>query len=151
MCRIVAIVCVLSTATALAAPAPLPKRGRLNAAAEDLRMMQGEWIVTQRTLGGGAFGSAGITALITGDRIKYLLVGEVRTEWAITLDPTKSPKHFDRKRLAVVGKDHDLTLLGIYKLDGDTLTICHSSSDASQQRPVDFNGSHWLTIMKRKR
>jgi uncharacterized protein (TIGR03067 family) len=152
MLRLAALLCVLSGAVALAAPAPLPRRTKAGTV-DDLQRMQGEWIVTRRTVGGSEISSPDMTAVIQGDRIKFLLKGEVRTEWTITLDVTRRPKLFDRRRVAGVGKGGDITLRGIYKLEGDTLTVCYHSSSTSQERPRDFTAARsgeWLSVMKRK-
>jgi uncharacterized protein (TIGR03067 family) len=132
------------------APAPFPRPTKTDAGKEDLKKMQGTWAVARRTLSGREITSrnADMTVVIIGDRIRFLLQGELRTEWAITLDVTKNPKVLDRKKVAGIGRaavarpgtGQPLVLRGIYRLDGDTLQLSHTSSRAGQDRPSDFEG-----------
>src|SRR4051812_47583614 len=63
--------------------APLPARKpKADPNAQALKELQGEWVVTSRNRGP----TAGMTAVINGDRMTFLLGGEVRTEWVIVLD-----------------------------------------------------------------
>ena len=55
----------------------------------------------------------------------------------IRLDPTKSPKEFDVEWLP--GKFYH----GIYRIEGDTLTLCHGKP--GQPRPTEFAGSGGAT------
>jgi uncharacterized protein (TIGR03067 family) len=69
------------------------------------------------------------------------LAGTLRNEepgQPIRLDPTRSPKHFDLEMAS--GK----ILPGIYQLDGDTLTWCHSQP--GQPRPTEFKGGGGTTF-----
>ena len=58
-----------------------------------LKELQGEWVVISRNRGV----TEGMSAVITGDRMKFLRNGQVMTEWVILLDVTKEPRVFDRK------------------------------------------------------
>ena len=51
----------------------------------------------------------------------------------IRLDPTQTPKHLD------VEVPLDRVLLGIYQINGDTLTYCFAQP--GQPRPTEFKGS----------
>lgn len=61
------------------------------------------------------------------------LISTDEIEFAYEIDPTTTPKHFDRIGLNV----GDGRARGIYKLDGDTLTIQYGSEDG-RERPVRF-------------
>ena len=52
------------------------------------------------------------------------------------LDPTKSPAEIDLTETRANGKTE--TMYGIYKLEGDTLTICAAMSDKPADRPKEF-------------
>jgi uncharacterized protein (TIGR03067 family) len=143
---------LLAAAAALAfAPAPFPRPARRvsDPNQEVLKKLQGTWITVTRIAGGGVMRNH--TAVIAGDRVKYLLNGEVRTEWAITLDATKKPGVFDQRKVGGrVGLGE--VMPGIYRLEGDTLTICYRQNGT--ERPANFDGSqrdNWLDVMKRQK
>jgi uncharacterized protein (TIGR03067 family) len=109
--------------------------------------MQGAWAVVVRTINGADNPAyrQDLTVEIAGDRIRFLVRGELRTEWAITLDDAKTPKVFDMKLregrgTIEVGKGPHLPCLGIYRLDGDTLWLSHVAGRNGQPRPTDFEG-----------
>jgi RNA polymerase sigma factor (sigma-70 family) len=56
-------------------------------------------------------------------------LGEREQEFTYQLSPAKKPKEFS------VADDKGRTMLGIYKLDGDTLTVCY---DRGGDRPAEF-------------
>jgi uncharacterized protein (TIGR03067 family) len=75
----------------------------------------------------------GITMIIDGD--KHTLI--VRADKMVSthrLDPTTKPKSMDAKPTA--GPYKDMTLLGIYRLDGDEFTLCFAAP--GKERPKDF-------------
>ena len=68
---------------------------------------------------------------IKGD--KWLRPKRKTAEYGLKLDPTKDPKQVDLTAERLANK----TLKGIYKLDGDKLTICYAY-DPDQARPTEF-------------
>ena len=56
--------------------------------------------------------------------------------YALTLDATKKPATYDIKGIA--GGATGAAFLGIYRVDGDVLTLCYHT--ASQGRPTAFEG-----------
>jgi RNA polymerase sigma factor (sigma-70 family) len=65
-------------------------------------------------------------------------LGEREQEFTYQLGPAKKPKEFS------VMDDKGRTMLGIYKLDGDTLTVCY---DRSGDRPAEFASPEGTTVV----
>jgi uncharacterized protein (TIGR03067 family) len=136
------------------APAPFPKRARPQTAREALKDLQGGWVIVRRSLGGRDLTPAGngMTAEVAGNRVCYYLERGARTEWAITLDITKVPRIFDQKRVDRHGGE--CLLWGVYRLEGDTLTICYHSGQDPRVRPRSLEGTRpaeWLEVFKRRK
>ena len=68
----------------------------------------------------------------------------------LALDPTTSPKQMDDTLSTPVGTTRRI---GIYKLDGDQLTLCYNNT--GKQRPGEFESkpgsSLALTILRRQK
>jgi len=68
------------------------------------------------------------------------------------VDASKTPAQIDIVEKTEGGKDQKL--YGIYKLDGDTLTICAVESDKPDDRPKEFKTSKdskaMLMVLKKK-
>jgi uncharacterized protein (TIGR03067 family) len=136
------------------APAPfLAKRPRANLAA-----LQGTWVVVSCKADGFVSSSCtstegpcvvrGAPVVIAGNRATFRFNGRVLDDWTIDVDvfsahSTINLKGVSRPRLRV---------LGICRLDGDTLTLC--ISDRGLARPRGFDGDrkgHTLLVLKRQR
>jgi uncharacterized protein (TIGR03067 family) len=120
-----------------------------DAAKKDLEKLQGDWKV-EKAQRGGMDAPANVleklTLVVKGDSMTVSEGGVRDEKAAITLDPGKSPAAIDIKP-ARAGRD---TVLGIYKLDGDSLTLCWAKDGA---RPTDFaskeGSNHVLFVLKR--
>ncbi len=131
------------------APAPFPRRSKPEK--DDLEKMQGLWQCIRRTHAGRPASRGNVTVEIASSRFRYRVDGRITTEWAVTLDSRKKPKVLDRQRVG--GPGAMIVLRGIYRLEGDTLTVCYHQSQ-SEGRPADFDGSGagiWLMVLKRAR
>ena len=104
------------------------------AAAKEL---QGTWKVTEfHTARGSSAVEDGriIPYTFEGNKLITVGPGDVRVEIEYRLDPTKSPKQIDQRFAGgVIGP---WIAKGIYKLEGDTLTICYGGRDVA--RPTEF-------------
>jgi uncharacterized protein (TIGR03067 family) len=169
VCRIFAAVllacgsCALTGVVAPPASAQTPE--------EETKLLQGRWrVVSAEHNGCHIFGQSAFlkgelldkaTVTIDKDRLTFSVEGlDVEQKAAFRLDPKKAPKQIDFRPVSE-GKDLKLPLFrriekdkpenkdavgeGIYKLDGDKLTLCWrmdpSTSDkdkASPLRPLQF-------------
>jgi uncharacterized protein (TIGR03067 family) len=116
------------------APAPLPKP---DTGKDDLRKMQGEWVRVRYTLAGRAVGVDNSTITIANNHLRYGSTPGV-DEWILTLEYRKKPQVFDIRSLA---RGSRKVFRGIYRLEGDTLTVLSRDSPAEGGRPTDFDAS----------
>jgi uncharacterized protein (TIGR03067 family) len=118
---------------------------------EELAKLQGTWIVVGTTALGITLGEK---ELAEGPPIKFVMDGEKYTDrfqGSFTIDPTKTPKWFD-KFPSAESTSGDRKQLGIYEFDGDRLKICMAVPSLTE-RPKDFdpadNPGHLLFIYKK--
>jgi len=123
------------------APAPLPKPTRHVPPG-----IQGEWVVVSWTneLGRDLTileARRGTTVRIADSRL-LAYDGEVIRGWRLTLDANSVD--------FLVGADRSPVLLGIYKREGDMLTICYRGP--REGRPTEFHDKRqWMLVLRRKR
>jgi uncharacterized protein (TIGR03067 family) len=141
--------CLLLVAVACLAfaPAPFPRRSR--PVTGDLKALQGEWVWTKGTLAGGDFVMDTSSLSVSGRTLTHLTRGQATARWAAELDTAKEPKRLDCRHLET-GR---LAVLQIYRLEGDTLTLCWRNDESENGRPIDFEGGVGLgtSVYKRKK
>src|SRR5262245_7066551 len=143
---------VLAAVLALGfAPAPLPKPVRA-----DRPNLTGEWQVVswarQFGKGKGQLDTGaiyrvtdGLTVRIGSGRLEFARDGSRLYHWTMSLHPAARPPRVD-----LIDSRTNATTLGIYRLQGDTLTICYRGS--REDRPTDFDSEQqWTLVLKRKR
>ncbi len=118
----------------------------------DKESIQGEWKVDSAKANGqepqGDEGERikGSTWTITADKITVTFKGEDRVS-SYEIDAAAKPKIIN------VMTEKEGTFKGIYKLDGDTLTICASVGRGDNERPTEFEskegGFTMLLVLKR--
>ena len=113
----------------------------------DRELLQGEWkIATAKMDGRDQEPMVGSLVSFTGDTVKTM----VSPPGTFKLDATATPRHIDVV-ITEGRQDKQGKYLGLYKLDGDRLTLHISHPDGA--RPADFenrDGDHTiLMIMER--
>jgi uncharacterized protein (TIGR03067 family) len=78
-------------------------------------------------------------------------IGDMTETGTLKLDPSKTPATLDIK--IADGPDKGKTQLAIYKLDGDTFTLCFARPE--QDRPKEFTAKagseHAVFVFKRQK
>jgi uncharacterized protein (TIGR03067 family) len=117
------------------APAPFPKRERVKD--DESRKIQGTWVQVQQGFRGRGMMIVQSKLVITTDRMIYNAQTTNPYPYALTIDAKKQPMSYDIKGV-VGGPTAGRNFQGIYKLEGDTLTLCYTG--AGQPRPTTFDG-----------
>lgn len=111
--------------------------------ADDKKPLEGKWTVESITRDGKADdGLKGATRVHEGDKYTITPAKDSKgtaTEGTFTVDPVK--KTIDMKPSS--GNFKGKTLLGVYKLDGDTLTIAFAEGD----RPKGFESKEGSKVV----
>lgn len=103
----------------------------------DSDLLQGAWRAIRIESAGNVVPSevaATVRYLFEGDRVRLMEGDQPAGEGVIRLDPSADPKAFDS--LATGGPQAGATALGIYRVEGDLLTMCLGA-----ERPTGFNGA----------
>jgi uncharacterized protein (TIGR03067 family) len=130
------------------APVPFPKK---NSSKDDPKKIQGHWVRIRHTNGLiSEDGPQGSTITITGQRLKHEQNGTELGDYSISMDPKK--KVFDFTGAAGINKG--LVYRGLYRLEGDTITLCYRQSAAESDRPKTFDSAKEgvvISVYKRKK
>ena len=114
-------------------------------AKDDEDLIQGTWKIKSETIGGKDRSTEDRQCIVTiaGDKFITKVGDDTQQEGTFKLDTTTKPKSI---HLRVNGK----LRRGIYKLDGDTLTICGSTGEDPPSEFESKDGSEMeLYVLKR--
>lgn len=102
----------------------------------DSQALQGSWAVASAEMAGNAFPEQLIkTMSLTMKEGRYtVMVGQAKDEGTAKINSSKSPKTMEIT--GTDGPNKGKTLLAIYKIDGDSLTICYDLS--GKEYPSEF-------------
>jgi uncharacterized protein (TIGR03067 family) len=113
---------------------------------EELKRQQGTWKAISSIYEGQEAPAEivrSITRTVEKDHVVWKRDGKSFAGTRITLDPSRDPKAIDV--IPDGGPNRDERVLGIYKLEGDRLTICMAAP--GKPRPTEFKaekGSGWI-------
>jgi uncharacterized protein (TIGR03067 family) len=103
----------------------------------DLELLQGAWRAVRIEKGGSPVPeelAATVRYIFDDDRVILMEGDQKAGEGVIRLDPASDPKAFDFT--ATEGPQKGSTVLGIYRVEGDALTMC-----LGEERPSQFTGA----------
>ena len=123
---------VLAVAVVLLLAATLPAQDTN----QDLEMLQGKWTMeSQESRGRQTLDQAVKQSKLTiqGDQWIVTFPGGLKNQMTFKIDPSKDPKTMD---LLTKDGGKESVSLGIYKLEGDTLTLCRTVGN--RYRPKEF-------------
>jgi len=119
----------------------------------DLKAMVGKWDIAKAELGGKDAREhfQEFKFEITAGGKYSVTVGKLEEVGSFTVDPFQSPKSMDIKATNGPNKGHDIK--AIYKIDGDSLTVCYAFGGGD--RPAKFESQEgtkvFLAVYKRKK
>jgi uncharacterized protein (TIGR03067 family) len=130
---------------ALTVAAPGPKEAPKPPAADN--PLLGEWVVESHIASGKPIPIRDKPERVMITKDLWKVGKELKTESNLWLDPTKDPPQID---VWVPDQGDETRNRGIYKLIGDTLTICYSTGP---ERPTKFESlpksRNWLITLRR--
>ena len=132
---------------AFALAAPGPKVDPKPASTE--HPLKGEWVVESHVASGKPLAPIGKPERITITHDRWKIGVEGKTESCLTIDASKDPPQID-VWVPTQGDEDEARCRGIYKLEGDTLTVCYRMG---KERPTKFESPPksgvWMMTLKR--
>jgi uncharacterized protein (TIGR03067 family) len=119
----------------------------------DLKAMVGTWKLEKAVIGGKdeIEHLKDLKLEITEGGRYVVQVGGLKDEGTVTVDPAKMPRQMDITGTG--GPNKGKQILAIYKLDGDTLTMCYELGGGT--RPTKFESKtdtkQFLAVYKREK
>jgi uncharacterized protein (TIGR03067 family) len=125
-----------------------------DAAAKDLKRMEGDWVVVSMEVDGMKIPGDDAMAYfrsVKGDQYTVSRYRKVVGKGTIKLDATKKPRAIDALPAGAGGEGKKL--LGIYAFDGNKLKLCFARPGSD--RPTEFaskeGSGHNLTVWQREK
>ncbi len=136
----------------------------------ELKKLEGQWLVVSSQRNGQKLPTGNEHWVFAGDRAKVHLrpsnaldktsafvpsdVNHLLT-YHFKLDPSKTPKALDETTEYKMNKTITTSRIAIYKLDGDTLTICYAGYYDKGKRPAEFSAAkdsdRSMIVLKREK
>jgi uncharacterized protein (TIGR03067 family) len=114
----------------------------------ELKKLEGTWEPTRYTTGGQSTSAeilGEIRRVAEGDFVYWTRKRKRFAGTHVTLDPSRKLKTIDV--VADGGKYRDKVVQGIYKLDGDELTICMAAPDGTRPDSFEAEAGDGRTLM----
>jgi uncharacterized protein (TIGR03067 family) len=147
-CRLLASIILLSVVGLFS----MPTRANDKARAQDLKKLQGTWIVVEAERDGEEIPIKG-NKMVVKDNLFTIFTKSAELEGDLVLDAAKSPKRIDWQHQK--GMLRDKKWEGIYKLEGEKLTLCYTEADTGKARPDAFatkkDSNRLLIVLERKK
>lgn len=115
---------------------------------DDKKKLQGTWKLTEAKVDGKKKDlPSGATAsmIFAGDKVTEKMTGQDDEVSTCKIDSSKKPAQIDLTSSKGMDKK-STTNQGIYKLEGDTLTVAYSTLGAFGKRPASFEGKEVMVL-----